>query len=503
MSQLESSFLSQTTDSRRGLVGNIGDPLTHLPMKRMKASDSVVDINITALGIWNTAAHEGMDYQPSATISAIPVDIDLTGSIVKDSAGNEYTCFSHTGVTLGLATTIGGTAVVVGAATASVRRLQGDFSGKETFNRFSTGTYIDSLTGLVKTAMPNEMRFERMADGGVGVLLEGTSTNIVFQSNLFISVASNQVCVPAPTNNNAISPDGTSTAWTYANTSSGVNQKNYAIAADTSTWTISRFFMKGGTGQINFTSQGLNLVDTLGQVIVDIASLAVTGSGAAGAISNNSFTVTEYETYFRVSSTHTNDGTATIIICRELLTGAYTGLASWGTQVENLPFATSYIPTTTAAVTRAADSLTIPWIGNMLHPKTSWTMAFHVDLQGDVEQLLNRNIIHGVGSGGTGQLRVDVSRAFTLDTMVRVGNISTHVGRVNYLGDTSIVLSSDTAGVLSYYKDGTLVSSFDRHTDPFDHTTFTGINLGVDLFGHLSDVRIYDKALTDSEIGAL
>ncbi|MDX8384024.1 MAG: LamG-like jellyroll fold domain-containing protein, partial [Ghiorsea sp.] len=465
----------------------------------MKASDSVVDINITSVLAVNISL-QGMDYYNPVTIAALPSGVDLTGSIVRDSAGNEFSCYFHTSAsnTMGLATPKGaGLVLATGAATASARRLQGDFSGKETFQRFSTGTYIDSLTGLVKTAMPNEMRFERMADGGVGVLLEGTSTNITLHSNSFSSVASNQVCVPAPTNNNAISPDGASTAWTYANTSSGVNQKNYAIAADTSTWTISRFFMKGGTGQIYFTSQGINQVDTLNEVIVDIASLAVTGTGAAAAISNNNLTVTEYDTYFRVSSTHTNDGTATILICYEFLTGAYTGLTSWGTQVENLPLATSYIPTTTAAVTRAADSLTIPMAGNLGDRVNACTVSMEFDINGDTA--LPQQLMASSGTFRFFGLSANSSRiagAFSGYTNTQLNKVQKYT-------------TSTDGSLLKVFVDGKIQTSQAAGLTPIvDSNTSVWFGTNVDgithsLYGHIRNLRIYDQALTDQEIGAL
>ncbi|MDX8382463.1 MAG: hypothetical protein R8M45_00180, partial [Ghiorsea sp.] len=188
-------------DEQRGLmgmIGNIQSPLTSLPMKRMKESDSVVDINITTAAALNTNI-AGMDYFQSNTIDALPSNISLVGSIVRNAAGEEFTCYAQASLTvISLAAPKGsGYVVTAGAHTASVRRLQGDFSGKETFNRHSTGTYIDSLTGLVKTAMPNEMRFERMADGGVGALLEGSSTNIAVNSDLGLSGTAN-TSIPTP-----------------------------------------------------------------------------------------------------------------------------------------------------------------------------------------------------------------------------------------------------------------------------------------------------------------
>ncbi|MDX8382794.1 MAG: hypothetical protein R8M45_01855, partial [Ghiorsea sp.] len=433
----------------------------------MKASDSVVDINITSVLAVNISL-QGMDYYNPVTIAALPSGVDLTGSIVRDFAGNEFSCYFHTSAsnTMGLAMPKGaGLALAAGAATASVRRLQGDFSGKESFNRWSTGTYIDSLTGLVKTAMPSAIRFERLADGGVGALLEGTSTNLNIHSEDFTNAA----WIKAGTCNVSHTAGADPVGGTTADT---IN-----LATDTA-WASNNIYQShlGLTSSTDYT--GSVWLRGAGATTVTLAIR----DASTGIFALNTIAITSG--WKRYEATLTT-GAATTSCA--LVIGASDGnFVVWGGQVEALPFATSYIPTTTQAVTRAADSLSIPAQG--IAALSSATLAFDADLLGntvgwvvesEVVNLYNGNGGYGIyASGGT----------LFPSNFVPIGNTSRMVVRV------------DSAS-LSIWRDGVMLqTTAATGAYPFN---VAAVRLFPDLYGHLRNLKIYDQTLTDAEIGAL
>ncbi|MDX8383608.1 MAG: LamG-like jellyroll fold domain-containing protein, partial [Ghiorsea sp.] len=495
-----------------GMVGNIQSPLTSLPMKRMSASDSVVDINITAVTGLSTTL-EGMDFYNPVAIAALPSGVDLTGSIVRDFTGNEFSCYYHTPAsnTMGLATPKGaGFVLATGAATASVRRLQGDFSGKETFSRYSTGTYIDSLTGLVKTALPNEMRFERMADGGVGALLEGTSTNKLLNSSVFGNSADSILLSATATNHTAISPSGAADALSLTElaTSSLHGLWKRAPAVGALVTAASSIYLKAELREwVVLRNPDTNSNGTCFNL----------RTGLYGTAGNNGVT-TEYtgNGWWRLSASSTllADGVGyTEIFMATDAAGTTTYLGDttvvamyyWGAQLEALPFATSYIPTTTAAVTRAADNLTIPFSGNA--PRFDAAHANPMSLVMDVE-------LHKWGAGRRQHM---FSSSLNHEYLLRndVDN-STHMfggadvvacyfpAPIQGVRRLAVSISADKTSVKGY-TDGVAGANGSINSTSWgaSSTLTIGSWNGVDyMYGHIRNFRIYDQALTDAEVSA-
>lgn len=201
-----------------------------------------------------------------------------------------------------------------------------------------------------------------------GYLAEGSRTNLLTYSEDFSNAAwaKNAATVTA----NAIaSPSGTTTADKIISdtTSSNDHQVSQVFAVTNgTTYAVSIYAKKGEysglhlffTGNCNTTS-----------VLFDVNSgILVSGSGTITAQGNNGWYL------LKVNITATADGsinfrpqifptTASIVS----YTGDGTsGIYIWGAQIEPGSFASSYIPTTTAAVTRSADVLTYPTSGNLL-----------------------------------------------------------------------------------------------------------------------------------------
>ena len=201
----------------------------------------------------------------------------------------------------------------------------GILPGAITFTRASTGTY-NSSGGILTTAAVNAARFNYV--GGVPCLLiEPAATNLLIQSNGFSTswfAINGGVVVAAQ----FVSPDGTNDGWSLTSGTGfggiGLTMTFSAIPYTFSIW------VKRITG----TSPILLKLNSVGSG--DIVT-AATIARLVATITPNAAT----------------DGAYIVV---DAATGSTNGI--FGAQVETGGKATSYIPTTTAAATRAADSAT-------------------------------------------------------------------------------------------------------------------------------------------------
>ena len=224
----------------------------------------------------------------------------------------------------------------------------------------TVGEYIKT-TSTINSAP----RFDHDPETGesLGLLVEESRTNLLLQSNGFDTTwteSSSSITAASGT-----APDGTNTAWELKDTVDG-GPTPHAIVQSYTGWTSGTTYtfscwMKAGTlteGGFIFTSAVFGAVLnarfnlTTGALIS--ASTGVTASsvlypnGWVRVIATATATATDTGNFsIRImdgSTSYQGDGTGTILI--------------WGAQLEAGSFPTSYIPTTTAAVTRAADVAT-------------------------------------------------------------------------------------------------------------------------------------------------
>ncbi|NEX88313.1 hypothetical protein G4923_06250 [Aeromonas rivipollensis] len=195
------------------------------------------------------------------------------------------------------------------------------------FSRNSTATYIGK-DGQLKTAAANEPRFEKE-----GLLLEGQSQNIVKNSNLFIPFGSGSSKVDAQPG-----PFGLNDATRFDVTTryGGTNPELASSLTDGAVYTTS-VWLKGVVG---------------GEVV----RLGVHNGSVGVPVT----LTTEWKRY-QVTQTRVAGANAAFIIQADSATMSF---VVYGSQLEVLPFASSYIPTAGAAVTRAQDLAWLPAYGN-------------------------------------------------------------------------------------------------------------------------------------------
>jgi hypothetical protein len=248
-----------------------------------------------------------------------------------------------------------------------------------TFTRASSATFIDS-TGTLQTAATDVPRFDHNPTTGesLGLLVEEQRTNLSQRSEEFDNAYWTPLAV-SRTPNATASPSGLTTADLITEDSNSSYHEIYTInsvSAETYTFSI---FVKNNSG-----TRHLNICFSSGPTnVLSLRMNAVTGSLSAIYIEGFVFsaatsTVTPYPNgWYRASisfatiySFATQIGLSTSSAAppaanyglQSYAGDGTSGVFLWGAQLETGAFPTSYIPTTTAAATRAADVASITGI---------------------------------------------------------------------------------------------------------------------------------------------
>ena len=219
----------------------------------------------------------------------------------------------------------------------------------------TVGEYIPT-TSTINSAP----RFDHNPTTGesLGLLVEEARTNLSLYSEDFSNAYWTPIdCTITP--NESTAPDGTLTADLWTNTATpGAINNSITKDATARTYTAS-LWVKGIMSQFTVTLDGNNTANR-GRVQFNLSTNNPIGTSFNdGGFSATSGTLTPYlNGWVRLTLTTTTNTTTTIRL-RSFFSNIGTTVRIWGAQVEEGAFATSYIPTTTATVTRAADVASI------------------------------------------------------------------------------------------------------------------------------------------------
>lgn len=238
----------------------------------------------------------------------------------------------------------------------------------------SVATYINSV-GVITTAGTNVARMNySITDLTIApkLLVENASTNLLLQSSSFSTTPWNAAAATV-TSNTTLAPDGTTTADTIADSSAtvlqDVLQNSSGLANDSGTYVYS-VFIKKTSGATSFPGIQLGLIGG-----TSVINAGVTLNTDTGIMTTTSFlantptyqNVVDYGTYWRFVIGCTNNSTGNTALVAYIYPAVNTdgsatwnvattgSCITWGAQVEKQGYESSYIPTTTATVTRSAD----------------------------------------------------------------------------------------------------------------------------------------------------
>jgi hypothetical protein len=369
----------------------------------------------------------------------------------------------------------------------------GDFD----FTRTSSATRVNK-DGLIESVATETPRLDYPLIEGVvqdcpALLLEPQRTNIIPYSESFSNVAWNKSfigigSVPVVTANQGLAPDGTFTADRIVlNLNGGVTSGDGSFLSETVTVssgaTVSlSIYLKSNTGLIQnlivweaFTGASTSCVVTNEwQRFNVIATVPSTSSGLNFGL-RNAFGVTV-------------DDTADIL--------------AWGAQLEQGSYATSYIPTSGSAVTRAAETCNNAGTSDTFNDSEG---VLYAEISGFSNTDASPKVFSLSDGGGSNRII-----CFLYNTEV--------VANIQKLGETPIDLRTDLGDIETPLKisvkykanDFALwINGFEIATAPSGQTysegTLDRLNFdsgyGIeDFYGNTKQIMTFNKALTDSEL---
>lgn len=302
--------------------------------------------------------------------------IDLNGGTIKDAVGNNATLTFTLPNTSGIKVNYPSLGMDFAADADGRFTLNGtvynDLSSFLTasggsFTRASTASYYDS-TGTLQLAASGAPRFDYdpVTHVAKGLLIEESRTNTLLRSADFSVGTWSPLNVTKSLSQSA--PDGSLTAVKLLETTAtGYHYilQNY-IVADNQTVTASVYAKAGERQYINLEGKKNDGV-TYPAAIFNLQAGTLTW--ASGSVISTSI-MPAGNGWYRCSITYSTGvgggtGIVFLLLNDTVPTSSYTGIASsgayfWGAQLEVGAFPTSYIPTTTAAATRARDNLSLP-----------------------------------------------------------------------------------------------------------------------------------------------
>ena len=342
------------------------------------------------------------------------------------------------------------------------------------FSRASSATYVEG--GVIKTADEHQARFEEE-----GLLIEEARTNLLPYSEDFSqwnnfgnTVLSNSVKAP----NETVTAD--TVTINTANTSVMTYYGDF-VAVGGAAYTFS-IWLKADSPR-NF-----------GYIFYDNVS----------GVQSGTFSVTTNWERFEVTKTYGVGSTDQRVgIGWNTLTTAYT----WGAQLEEGNFSTSYIPTSGSTVTRSADVAQIT--GDNFSSWYNDSEATIVSTQIDADSGTGFGVVWGFGTGGANRIELrqrsqEFRRGFYINGPSG-GNISAVplvYTKTSHAQQYTVGVAINASGA-DYAAEGVGVAgnTFTNATMPVIGTLYLSLGTQVDIASKtIARLSYYSRRLTDSEL---
>ena len=390
--------------------------------------------------------------------------------------------------------------------------------------RATEGTRFNSV-GRISSVGSGDARLDYLTSGGTvgppALLVEPSGTNICLQSQDFTTTWSPTNVTVSANVTGTTDPFGTNLAeQMFETVTSGLHFLSQTMSITSGTTYAGSIFFKKASGspdwvQVAYSTTGLagfanfNLTSgTVGNVfagctgrienygngwyrctLIQTATASGTSGGPIPVFVNNTDSATRFLTYAGNAST---------------------SIYIFGAQLEVGSVATSYIPTTTAAVTRAADAIRASGVVSGCIGQSEGTVYFEFEV---TDEARNRWICSiDSGSGSFIQMWVSPTRAINVqiqnNSSVVMATLASLVLTVGY-HKVAFVYNSETNGCIMYI-DGVQNPAATRTVvapglPVFSNMSFGGfLSTNVDtLKGRVRAGALYTTRLTDAQLSVL
>ncbi len=383
-------------------------------------------------------------------------------------------------------------------------------SGDFNVTRATTATRFNSA-GLIESVASGVPRLDYFTSGGTAgcpaLLVEPSGSNLVLQSAFATGwgTAGSGTITP----NSATSPENQNTAaqlnvvtTTFSSTSRTLTTVSGTV------YTVSVFAKKNTKDWIYF----VNLTGSAARVWFNVASGTI---GTIGAGISNVAIENYGNGWYRCRWTETAGGTTSYFQVgasdadNSALPTSSGSVFLWGAQLEVGSVATSYIPTTTAAVTRNADVISLSGAVSGCIGQTEGTIYAEVDMTS--QSGVTRTLLTLSDGTTTNRIR------FRLTTATNLEMERTVSGSVNASLNVTVPASGVSKIALGYnasasgfviYVNGSSVGTIAAATPTFTNQLIRidiGSNIGSSpqFNDRIRSAAIYTSRLTNAELAAL
>ena len=373
------------------------------------------------------------------------------------------------------------------------------------FTRNSIGTRVDR-NGLIETIGNNIPRIDFTDNPDGHLLLEPQSTNLITYSEDFTEYLISTTNLDTPTIVSVTNPTGVNSAG-LLNINNGVSASKFiylAISTSSSIHTQSIFVKYVDRQWIQLLSGG-----TSHYANFDIQN------GVVGNTSGCSSTIEDYGNgWYRCTATLDSAATpinlaiAVIDDNTAIRLSASTGIGSynlWGSQVEALSYATSYIPTNGSTVTRDAETCTNAGNSTLIN---STEGVLYAEIAALADDGTSRTI--SLSSGSTSN-RVFIqfrSTSGQVNSGIVVSNsaqavISHTITQTQYIKMAFKYKANDFALWVNGVEVGTDTSGTTFTANTLTELNFDSGSGAEDFYGKCKALTVFNTALTDAELTEL
>jgi hypothetical protein len=338
--------------------------------------------------------------------------------------------------------------------------------------RATTATRVNS-SGLIESVASNVPRLDYTNGSCPSILVEPQRTNLALYSQQFTN-ASWFLKSGTFTDNYGVSPDGTTNATRFVSTDSDPYIYQ-SILGDGGTYTVS-CYVKG-----------------VGSSIGKNGSIRVSANSQSFVITNQ---------WQRVTLSCTITGI--LIMGLEIPDGASVGdeVLIWGYQCEKGSYATSYIPTTSASVTRNADVISKTGISSLIG-QTEGTVFFDIRLD-TISAQTNDPVLLYMKDGGTGERYVELFDNGNLSYIEFNGDVIANITKSGLTVGRHKCAIAYANNDMTFYVDGVQIGT-DTSGTPAGYSTFGLQYYNTEFYGQqkVNTIALWKTRLTNTQLAQL